>query len=65
MKRCRRPEIVADAAVAVLKRPAADCSGNFFVDDQVLRDYEGVEDFARYAVDPALAEDMLLPDFFI
>lgn len=58
---CRRPEIVADAAYAILTRDARSCTGNFFVDEEVLR-AEGVEDFAQYAVDPT-AE--LLPDFFL
>ncbi len=58
---CRRPEIVADAAYAILTRDARRCTGNFFVDEEVLR-AEGVEDFAGYAVDPT-AE--LLPDFFL
>ncbi len=50
-ERTRRPEIVADAAHAVLVRPARACSGNFFLDEAVLRE-EGVTDFARYAVAP-------------
>jgi citronellol/citronellal dehydrogenase len=57
----RRPEIVADAAVAILKREARSCTGNFFVDEDVLR-AEGVTDFSRYAVEPG-AE--LMPDLFL
>jgi citronellol/citronellal dehydrogenase len=60
-RRGRTPEIVADAAVAILKRDARACTGNFFIDDEVLR-AEGVTDLARYAVTPG-AE--LLPDFFL
>ena len=54
--RARRPEIVADAAHAVLTRAAADCTGHFFIDEEVLRE-EGVTDFERYragAGEPAL-----------
>jgi citronellol/citronellal dehydrogenase len=60
---CRKPEIVADAAHAILSRPARACTGNFFIDEEVLR-AEGVTDFARYAVDPQaqLAADFFLPD---
>jgi len=60
---CRRPEIVADAARAILVRPARECTGNFFIDEEVLR-AEGVTDFAPYAVDPQapLAADYFLPD---
>jgi len=61
MKRCRKPEIMADAAHAILNRPARSCTGNFFIDDEVLA-AEGVTDFARYAVTPGAD---LLPDFFV
>ena len=59
--RCRHPEIVADAAHAVLTSDAATTSGNFFIDEEVLRS-AGVTDFDVYAVDP---EAELLPDFFL
>jgi citronellol/citronellal dehydrogenase len=54
---------VADAAHAILVRPARECTGNFFIDEEVLR-AEGVADFAPYAVDPQapLAADYFLPD---
>jgi citronellol/citronellal dehydrogenase len=58
---CRKPEIVADAAHAVLVRSARDCSGQFLIDEDVLRE-AGVTDFASYAVDPA---QRLLPDLFL
>ncbi len=57
----RRPEIVADAALAILKRGARGCTGNFFIDEEVLR-AEGVADFRRYAVEPG-AE--LMTDLFL
>jgi citronellol/citronellal dehydrogenase len=57
----RRPAVVADAAHAILTRPARDCTGSFFVDEDVLRE-EGVEDLDHYAVDP---ETELFPDFFL
>jgi citronellol/citronellal dehydrogenase len=57
----RRPEIVADAAVAILHREARACTGNFFVDEDVLRD-EGVTDLDRYAVKPG---EELAPDLFL
>jgi len=61
MRRSRRPEIVADAAHAILVRPARECSGRFFIDDSVL--YEaGVRDFAPYSVEPGAT---LLADLFI
>jgi citronellol/citronellal dehydrogenase len=59
--RGRRPEIMADAAHWILSQPARGCSGNFFIDDDVLRK-AGVSDFRNYAVDPSKA---LLPDLFL
>ena len=46
---CRKVDIVADAAYAILTKPARQCTGNFFIDDEVLR-AEGVKDFSHYAV---------------
>ena len=59
--RCRTPEIVADAAHAVLVRPARGFSGNFLIDEDVLRG-AGVSDFSGYAVDPT---QKLLPDLYL
>ena len=61
IRRCRRPEIMADAAHHVLTRPAREVSGNFFIDEDVLR-AAGVRDFEPYAVAPGTE---LFPDFFI
>ena len=59
---CRTPEILADAAYVILNRPAADCTGNFFVDDEVLASV-GITDLDKYAVVPG-TKDFLL-DFFL
>lgn len=61
MNRSRTPEIMADAAHAILTSPASTCTGNFFIDEEVLREH-GVTDFDQYAVDPS-AE--LMPDLFV
>ncbi|NIJ89616.1 citronellol/citronellal dehydrogenase [Xanthomonas campestris] len=58
---CRRPEIVADAAHAVLTREAAGFHGQFLIDDDVLAQ-AGITDLSSYAVDPSHA---LLPDLFL
>jgi citronellol/citronellal dehydrogenase len=58
---CRKPEIMSDAVHAILTRDSKTCTGNFFIDEEVLRE-EGVTDFAHYAVDPT-AE--LTADFFL
>jgi len=62
--RGRRPEIVADAAHAILCRPSRECSGNFFIDEAVLRD-EGITDFSDYRVDAELDDAELVTDLFI
>lgn len=59
---CRTPEILADAAYEILNRPAKECTGNFFVDDEVLASI-GVTDLDKYAVVPG-TKDFLL-DFFL
>ncbi|MGB2247901.1 MAG: SDR family oxidoreductase [Alcanivorax sediminis] len=60
----RQPSIMADAAYAILTRPVSAASGQFFVDEDVLRD-TGTTDFSGYRVDPNLDDDKLLPDFFL
>ncbi|MCR6495435.1 NAD(P)-dependent oxidoreductase [Thermomonas sp. S9] len=57
----RTPDIMADAAHAVLVRPAAGFSGRFLIDEDVLRE-AGITDFSGYAVDPA---QPLLPDLYV
>ena len=57
----RKPEIVADAAHAILTRDARACTGNFFIDEEVLAE-EGIADFSGYVVDP---EAELLTDLFL
>ncbi len=60
---CRKPHIVADAAYVILNRPAKTCSGNFFIDEEVLKS-AGVSDFSSYAVDPSaeLYTDLFMRD---
>ena len=61
LKRCRKPEIVADAAWNILTRNSRECTGQFFIDEDVLRE-AGVTDFDQYAVSPGSG---LMPDFFL
>ena len=51
MKLSRTPEIVADAAFHILQKNPAECTGNFFIDEEVLK-AEGVSDFEQYAYVP-------------
>jgi citronellol/citronellal dehydrogenase len=60
--RCRRPEILADAAWFVLTSDPRTTSGNFFVDDEVLAAH-GVTDLERYSVTPGTKDFVL--DFFV
>jgi citronellol/citronellal dehydrogenase len=57
----RRPEIVADAAHAILCRDSRTFSGNFIIDEQILREI-GVTDFDHYQQTPG---EELLPDLFL
>ncbi|KAF8361437.1 dhs-6 [Pristionchus pacificus] len=57
----RSPQIMADAAYALLSKNSAEYTGNFAIDEDVLR-AEGVTDFDKYALDPSVP---LTPDFFI
>lgn len=61
MASCRKPEIMGDAAWWILTQPSRECTGNFFIDDDVLAKH-GVTDFEQYAVTPGAK---LMPDFFI
>ncbi len=51
MNRSRKPDILADCAYHILKRPVNECTGNLFVDEDVLKS-EGITDLSQYAVVP-------------
>jgi len=51
MRMSRTPEILADAAYYILKQPCAECTGNLFIDEDVLAK-QGINDLARYSVIP-------------
>ena len=59
---CRTPEILSDSAYIILNRNSKECTGNFFVDDEVLAS-EGITDLEKYSVVPG-TKDFLL-DFFL
>lgn len=60
MRRARDPRIMADAAHAVLTRPSRGCTGNFFIDDEVLAE-EGITDLSGYGGE----QDELQKDIFL
>ncbi|TFG14910.1 MAG: NAD(P)-dependent oxidoreductase [Promethearchaeota archaeon] len=57
----RKPEIVADAAYLILTQNSKECTGNFFIDDEVLIEH-GFSDLGKYSVVPG---EKLIPDFFL
>jgi len=57
----RTPAIMADAALVILKKNARECTGNFFIDEEVLRE-DGTSDFSKYAVNP---DKELFKDLFV
>jgi citronellol/citronellal dehydrogenase len=60
MRRSRDPRIVADAAHAILTRPSRECTGRFFIDDEVLAE-EGITDLSTYGgVESELQSDLFL-----
>ncbi|XP_059468423.1 hydroxysteroid dehydrogenase-like protein 2 [Neocloeon triangulifer] len=59
----RKPEIMSDAAHIILTKDSSTFTGNFTVDEDLLRS-EGVTDFDHYAVDPKY-KDKLMPDGFL
>ena len=61
IRHSRKPEIMADAAHAILTRASRECSGHFYIDTAVLRE-AGVTDFDQYAVEPGVE---LIKDFFV
>ena len=58
----RDPRIMADAVVALVSRPAADCTGHFYSDEDVLRE-DGVDDFSPYRL--AARDEDLTPNFYL
>ena len=61
LRRSRRPEIMSDAAYAILTQPSRSYTGKFMIDDTVLAE-AGVRDFSGYRYDPA---EPLLIDIFV
>ena len=58
---CRNEDVIADAAHAILGRDARECTGHFFIDEDVLVQ-EGVKDFDQYAIEPG---QPLMKDLFL
>jgi citronellol/citronellal dehydrogenase len=61
VRRSRKPEIMAAAAHSILLRNSRECTGHFFVDEEVLVD-DGVTDLTQYSITPG---EELVPDIFL
>lgn len=61
MRASRTPAIMADAAYAILTSDAREVTGNFFIDEDLLRS-RGMQDFSQYAIDPKVP---LFTDLFL
>ncbi|MBN9412366.1 MAG: NAD(P)-dependent oxidoreductase [Candidatus Paracaedimonas acanthamoebae] len=61
LQAARKPDIVAEAAIFIIKRKSRHCTGHFFIDEEVLRE-EGITDFSSYIQG---SESNLLPDLFL
>ena len=59
---CRLPSIMSDAAYVILTRDARNFTGNFVIDEEILRE-EGLQDMDQYAAVPGTKD--FLPDFFL
>jgi citronellol/citronellal dehydrogenase len=62
MAGARRPEIMADAAFEILGRPARECTGNTFIDDEVLAE-AGITDLSGYRFGEGSDDDLQLDIF--
>jgi citronellol/citronellal dehydrogenase len=61
VKHSRKPDIVADAAYLILTKPSRKCTGNFFIDEEILLEH-GITDLKKYSVEPNYK---LYLDFFL
>jgi citronellol/citronellal dehydrogenase len=59
---CRKPEILSDSAYIIFNRSAKECTGNFFIDDELLAS-EGITDLEKYSVVPGTKE--FIQDLFV
>ena len=61
MKQCRTPDIIADAAYAILSKDSKSYTGNFCIDEDVLKEI-GETDLEKYACEPGMSDRKT--DFF-
>ncbi len=61
VQRSRKPEVMGDAAYYILRRNSSETTGNYFIDEEVLKE-EGITELSDYNVVPG---NDLMPDFFV
>ncbi|PBQ33521.1 short chain dehydrogenase [Sphingobacteriaceae bacterium] len=61
INKSRTPEIMADAALLIFEKNSTSTTGNFFIDEEILRE-NGVTDFSKYAINP---NEKLMIDLFL
>jgi citronellol/citronellal dehydrogenase len=64
MNKSRKVDIMADCAHLIFSKAKTECTGNFFVDEELLR-AEGISDFSQYAYIAGTKDEDLLVDFFV
>jgi hypothetical protein len=64
MKNLRKADIYSDAILAVLRAPAKKINGLLTLDEDFLRDYQGVTDFSKYSVVPGAVHRRIIPAKF-
>ena len=64
IRRSRKPQILADCARLILETKSGEITGNFFIDEQLLKD-NGVTCFKKYLNDPNTKEEELMDDFYV
>ncbi len=62
-EKCRKVEIMSDAAHIILTKPSREFTGNFCIDDETLESV-GITDLSKYRHE-GVSEEELVPDFFV
>lgn len=64
IRECRTPEIMADAAYTILTKDCKSYTGNFAIDDDILRS-SGITDLAKYSCVPGIKIDSTFEHFLV
>lgn len=61
VKNLRTPAIFSDAILSIIRAPARDVSGECFLDEDYLRDHDGVQEFSKYSLVPGSTPRRIMP----